>query len=300
MKKRIIFIIIVLLIVGAAAAVIYTTAARSNKNNLYIQGCEYIESGDYKSAEACFSQLKGYLDSDELYTESHYQYAVELMEQNELETALSMFQEIPEYRESAAHIDSIFYSLLIAAIDAHEMEKASEYAEQIPEYQDVEYKKQYISYLNYLDLLNQGDAAKAEEIKNTISDTGLKTKAERIYEFSTHGAPILTDLKGIFETEGAVIDINEVRCYQYAYNNDVEVPVYLVSTEYTDASGNKMPRYIVYMDMTYYGFCDTIVRAELNMQDEQQLYTFLKIGNYWDAESTYILSTGLMKALAGL
>lgn len=297
--KRKYFLIIVLVVAAAAVAVILYSAEKGRKNNLYVQGCAYIESEDYEKAADCFSQLKGYMDAEDLYRESRYRYAVESMEEDP-KGALAVFEEIGEYQDSETYQNQLLYSLMKTAIDTHALDEAEDYAKRIPEYQDVPYQRQYILYLRYLDALDQNDTAGADEIKAGMTEESLRTKAERIYEFSTHGAPILAELKGRFEIDGAAIDIKEVRCYQYAYNNDVQVPVYLVLTEYTDPAGNKVPRYVSYMDMTYYGFCDTITRTELNMQDEQQLYAFLKTGPYWDQESTYHLSTGLMKALAGV
>lgn len=305
MRKKILIpglIIVVFAIVAFTAFLIN----KSNKDAVYILGCEYIQNGDYEAAYEAFTTIENYKDVPELLNEIQYQLGVAAFEADDMEAALKYFDEITEHNSvefeaSKEYYLEIYYKALLASIESRDLDKAEDYVRQIlsevSEYKDVAYQSQVIIYERYMNALDENDIEKAINLKADITEEALKQKADRVYEYCEHGYKIVQDLYDRAAAEGAKIVIKEIRCYQYSYNNNVEVPVYMFYTDYTDSAGNSGPRYVAYLDNTYYGFCNTIVRSELDMQDEAQLYAFLKIGPYWDGESTLKLSTGLMVAL---
>lgn len=297
MRKKIIIIvsiIIVAAIIGVTAKLIDT----SNKDSLYIAACEYIQAGDYENAYKCFDEIKNYKDTNELLEEVKYQLGKKSFEAGDIDTAWDYFNAVLKYKDSADYIKEITYLRLLDAIGNKELDKADKYALELTGYKDVEYQQQRILFERYMLALDVNDMTSAEAISNTISNESLKQRAARVLEYSKHGYTILEDLKERAASENAEINVKEIRCYQYSYNNNVEVPVYMFYTEYKDSAGNISNRYYAYMDSSYYGFCDTIIRSEIDMTNETQLYTFLKIEPYWDEDTTLILSIGLMEILA--
>lgn len=297
MRKKILIIlsiVIVAAIIGFTANMINT----SNKDSLYIAACEYIQNENYEEALKCLSEINNYKDVNELLEEVNYKLGVKSFNDNDIDSAWDYFNSILSYKDSSDYITEITYIRLLNAIENRELDTADKYALEIKDYKDVNYQQQRILFERYMLALDNNDMDSANAISNTISNESLKQKAARVLEYSKHGYSILQALKTMVSAENASVKVKEVRCYQYSYNNNVEVPVYMFYTEYTGSDGNVIDRYYAYMDSSYYGYCDTIVRSEIDMTNETQLYAFLKIEPYWDEETTLPLSIGLMDALA--
>lgn len=297
MRKKILIIISVVIVVAIVAftAIMINT---SNKDSLYIAGCEYIQNENYEEALKCFEQIDNYKDVNILLEEVKYNLGKKAFESDDIDSAWDYFNSILSYKDSADYITEITYLRLLNAIEERNLDEADKYALEIKDYKDVDYQQQRILFERYMVALDNNDMDSAEAISNTITNESLKKRAARVLEYSKHGYSILQSLKAKVSEESASLFVKEIRCYQYSYNNNVEVPVYMFYTEYTDSAGNIIDRYYAYMDSSYYGYCDTIVRSEIDMTNETQLYAFLKIEPYWDEETTLTLSIGLMEALA--
>lgn len=297
MRKK---IIIILLTVIAIVAVlfVFNRISTTNKDALYISGCEHIQNNEFELALECFEGISEYKDAEDLLKEVRYQLGIQEYNSENLDSSWEYFSLITGYKDTDNFLKEITYKRLLNAIETKELDDADAYANEIPDFRDVAYQKERILFERYMLALDLNNIEQANEIVNSITNESLRQRAERTLEYSRHGYSILSDLKNRVSAESSSIIVKEIRCYQYSYNNSVAVPVYMFYTEYTDTASNVYPRYYAYMDKSYYGFCDTIIRSEIDMKNETQLYTFLKIEPYWDEETTLTLSVGLMEALA--
>lgn len=297
MRKKILIIIVLILVAAVLSATVYIVN-KSNKDSLYIAGCEFVQVQSYEEALECFEKIENYKDTNDLLKLVKYNLALNAFNAGDLNLADEYFNEILGYNDSSEYVKEITYQRLLKAIDNKELEKADELALKIVGYKDVEYQQQRILFDRYMLFLDANDLTSAEAVGNTITNETLKQKAARVLEYSRHGYGILNQLRSMVAGENASVNVKEIRCYQYSYNNNVEVPIYMIYTEYTGSDGNVSDRYYAFLDSSYYGYCDTIVRSEIDMKNETQLYTFLKIEPYWDEDTTLNLSIGLMEALA--
>ena len=296
MRKVIIITVFAILLVFVS---VFATKiiSRSQKDNTYIQACEDIKNGDFKAAHEALTGLDGYKDSNELLKETKYKLGLETFNEKDYDSSYDYFIELGDYKDSKNYVKEITYLRMLSAIDENKLDEAYALASEIADYKDVSYQKQVIMYERFMNALNAYDVNAYKAYAGALNDPGLQTKAERVLEFTHHGFPIINEIRNDAEAEGAVVEFKEVRCYQFSYNNNVEVPVYMFYTVYTDKDGVASDRYMVYLDNIYYGYCDTVDKTKLNMKDGQQLYAFTYLDR-WDDDSTYKLSIEAMKILS--
>jgi len=296
MKKQFIIVLLVFIAVVGITASVYLIN-KANNDSVYITGCEYIQNEEYDLAYNTLKNIEDYKDVSEILVELEYTLGVIAFEEGDLDKALKYFENYSGSNDTSSYINEIYYKKLVSSIECKDTENAEKYAAFITGYKDVEYQKQLIIYEKYMQCLNDNDIEGANAQKTLLTEENLIKKCDLVYQYCNHGYSIINDLRNKVSAEGSQLTIKDIRCYQYSYNNNVEVPVYMIYTDYVDTSGNQYPRYYAYLDHSYYGFCNTIAKDEIDMKDEAQLYTFLKIEPYWNDINTLELSVGYMSAL---
>lgn len=289
--------------VTAALAVVAALAMyfldQNDKNLTYLAGMEAYEKGDYAAAREAFESIDNYENAAEILKEVDYQDALVAIEQGDDKRAETLLLPIEGYKDVQSLLYGITYRKVKTCMAEEDYKQAEIYAKEIAGYEDISQLMQEIVYHQAIDKVDAMDFDGAKELLNTMTDETLAQKGMDRISYSKYCVPCVQDLYSRY-TEG--IQISEIvggRYCEVTYNSGNSFPVIMIQYNVVTENGDVVEQYAAYNNYEFFGTCHTIDINSLDMTNQREMATFLKIEPNWNSELAIELSGPAMQTLAG-
>lgn len=173
----------------------------------FIQAGKFLDEGSYASAEANFEALSGYLNADEMYSETLYRRAAELAGDKEYKAAIALYEELGDYKDAAGLIRKAEYDWALALAAKKDYVGAFEKLQALGGYKDAADQLERLYEGLYEDgrtAYRGGDYDKAETLFACIPDyerSGDYLTLIRVRD--SEDAEYYDELMGLFDFEDA-------------------------------------------------------------------------------------------------
>ncbi len=299
-KKKLEIVILcgVILICGVTAVVLHTLSD-NRKNQVYLEGLDAYEKGDYAAARKSFESIGNYEDTTDILREIDYQEALLAIEQGDDAAAEKVLLTMKNYKDAENYLYLITYHKVKACMEAGDYDQAEVYADQITGYEDVEQLKQEIYYQQAWKQIDAVQFDKAKELLAKVSDADRVESTVASINWTQYAVPCLQDLYSRY-TEGTKIsDVLEAKYCPVTYNTGLSIPMFMFRYTVVTETGDTVELYAGYNNDTYFGACHTLDRTALDMQNQAEMSAFLEIQPNWNRAETLRLSAPAMKTLSG-
>ncbi len=151
----------------------------------YNMGKQLYDEKYYEEAAVFFEKTAGYEDSEQLFKDSYYQYALAKLQSSDYDAALEKFLLIEGYKDTASQIKNVKYSMGKRAMDNHKFDEAITYFEEVKGHEDAADLLLKCYYEQGVDSLTKFDyetAMKCFEKTEGYEDTEEKY-TEALYKF---------------------------------------------------------------------------------------------------------------------
>ena len=147
--------------IAVAAGILISNAVK--KNNAYKDAVQLLEQGQYTLAEAAFTALEDYKDSEVLLADIPYREAQILLNDGRLDAAREAFLALGDYKDSAEIAADIPYQQAILLLESNKLNEARQAFTALGDYKDSAVYLADIPYLEAHALLDGGKLDEARE-----------------------------------------------------------------------------------------------------------------------------------------
>ena len=134
----------------------------------YIKAVKLCEAGKYTDAMEIFDSLGDYNDSKDLITECRYQSALLMIEENKCDEAINILEELGDYKESKDKINECNYKKACDMMEEGSYDKAQTMFESLGSYKDSKDQIKECQYKTALKLIDDGKIVEAYKALNSL------------------------------------------------------------------------------------------------------------------------------------
>lgn len=157
-KNKIIWgIIVAIIVIGIIVAVV-----QANNSSAYANAVNEFNNGNYKIATEMFEKLpNNYKDVSNMICESKYKCAMEYLDSGDYTSAESLFKDISSYGDSGEKIKECRYKSAYSLLTSGNYTEAKSIFENISSYSDAQDMVSECDYLTAVDYKNNGNYVQA-------------------------------------------------------------------------------------------------------------------------------------------
>ena len=173
--------IIALLVAAMLVAAIVISVPMIHKTNQYDRAMTLYDEGKYSEAEALFTSLDNYKDSESLALDCRYQQALQMLNAGDWDTSKQMFLAMGDYSDAASMLLQCDYVHGQQLLDNGEYDEAKTIFLALGDYSDAASMLLQCDYVHGQQLLDSGEYDEAKAVFLALgNDSGDVTS---VYEF---------------------------------------------------------------------------------------------------------------------